>query len=537
MFSFATEIMIFLLLGSILFLLSFKYSKARKSENDLSNKNLIQRVEIDHLHFYKKTVQDSPNLFVLVDHGLQVVVANRAAEDFGWIGKESLQNTRISESSKLHFQFELKRILRDGSSAEGEIKLQKITGAERYLIYQIFPVRDDAGVIVGAGFSGIDVTAQREAEQEVNRQREFVEEVINAIPDALYVMDENHKFIYGNRVFAGLIQKNLGEYVGRSPQDFLPEAEAKSLIRYNQEVLKSGLPNEVEEDYLSTENRKRYFLSKRIPFSLGDGSRVLISIMRDFTERRTLEHELQVSRARQEEASRLATLGETAGGIAHEINNPLNVLVGVAELMKAKVEKDGSIDKEKLFEYCERIVKYSMRIAKIVRGLRSISRDASQDPFQEVPLSQVVEETLELCRHHFSSRGIELVVKRQDEELYVSGRLAQISQIIMNLINNARDAVEGLENPTVHIEVGETAQMGYIRVWDSGPGVTEEVEAKIMRPFFTTKPPGKGTGLGLSISKSIAIEHRGDLFLNKQISRSCFELHIPLAQSIKQLAS
>ena len=512
--------------------LLIQYWRFNRKMNRLRSESEIQQVELDHLQIYKTVVQNSPDIFVVVDQSLQVIVANKTSKAYGWSAGHLFTDTTISETSKVHFEFEIKRVLKEGQSTHGEVRITSVQHSSlKYFMYQIFPVKDERDSVIGATMTALDVTAQREAEYELNRQREFAEGIMNALPDAIYVKDDHQKFLYGNNSFSEIVGKKLNEYNGLSDDEVFTPVLAESLKKNDRDVLRTNIPLEVEEELYNSKGMRWTVLSKRIPFHFKSGQKVLIAIMRDFSERKRLEIELQVSKARQEEASRLATLGETAGGIAHEINNPLNVLVGVAELMKAIFEKDGAIEAHKLNDYCDRIVKYSMRIAKIVKGLRSISRDASGDPFTEVSFLALIDETLELCRQQFVNRGIELVIKSEETDIVVEGRFAQLSQIVMNLLNNARDAVDGLQLATITVEVTQANGMGILRVWDSGVGISKEIEAKMMKPFFTTKPAGKGTGLGLSISNSIAHDHKGSLTLNRTIAASCFELQIPLLQA------
>jgi PAS domain S-box-containing protein len=516
------------LTGGGLWLL-FQYWRFYGKINSLKTDSFIKQVEIDQLQIYKTVVQNSPDLFVIVDQSLQVIVANRSAADYSWMSGKHFDEATIDETAKLHFEFQLKKVLQSGATCQGEIRINKFElNIPQYYKYQIFPVKNEEEEVIGATMNALDVTAQREAETELNRQREFAEGIMNAIPDPIYVKDENQKYLYGNNSFSEIVGQKYQDFIGLSDEEIFSKNLSVKFKLQDNEVMQKNVTTEVEEELSNFEGKSRTVLTKRVPFYFQSGQKVLIAVMRDFSERKRLESELQISKSRQEEAARLATLGEAAGGIAHEINNPLNVLVGVAELMMAKFEKDGLIEKEKLVEYCEKIVKYSMRIAKIVKGLRSISRDASQDPFAEVSLSVLLDETFELCRQQFATRGIALVARVTDVDISVLGRFAQLSQIIMNLLNNARDAIDGKSEPTIYVEVTKNMKFGILRVWDSGDGVPTEIDSKVMNPFFTTKPAGKGTGLGLSISNSIAHSHGGSLRLNREISGSCFELQLPL---------
>lgn len=531
--------MVYLLLSFVIAaLILLLHLQTKKTKNlygqfqHSSDLNILASVENQKLSVYQKVIQNSPDLFIIVDQSLQVVAANLAASQFGWTTSKVFSDSDVADTCKLHFEFELKNVIKKGILTNGEIRLVKNSNNEwKFYLYHIFPIHDESNVVVGATLTAVDITAQRFAEFKLHEQTELIKGVMNAIPDAIYVKDCEHKWIYGNQAFSQLLEKDPDEYYGKKNDEIFDQSTAQLIESYDRDAFQSATPIEMEETISFKENKIVTSLSKRTTFQYQDGKKILVAILRDISERKSLESELQTSRARQMEAARLATLGETAGGIAHEINNPLNVIVGLAELMKATVEKKGSIENEKLKDYCDRLVKYSMRIAKIIKGLRSISRDASQDPFSDVNLKTIIEETMEFSNQQFISRGIQVVIKSSENPVVVTGRYAQISQVIMNLINNARDAVESQTEAKIFIEILKNEKMGYFRIWDSGPGVPKEIEDKLMQPFFTTKPAGKGTGLGLSISRSIASDHKGQLRLNRSVSNSCFELEIPLVDS------
>jgi PAS domain S-box-containing protein len=504
----------------------------RNEVKNLSHANIIAEVENERLGIYRKMIMNSPNVFLVVDQSLQVVTSNRAAEKYEWFHSRAFEVSNISDNCKLHFSIVLNKVLKQGLPVHGEMKLTKNSEDDwNFILYSIYPVHDTSGQIIAASLSAVDATEQRKAELHLQKQSEFIEGVLNAIPDPIYVQNADGKWIYGNKAFSHIVNQDWPSYQSKSYEDVFPFEVAQLVRSYDSEAFKSFKTIEIEESYKLKDGRHVTFLSKRTSITPLKGEKIVLAILRDISERKKLESDLQISKARQYEAARLATLGETAGGIAHEINNPLNVIVGLAELMKITVEKKGAIDPEKLNDYCDRLVEYSMRIAKIIKGLRSISRDASQDPFAEVDLKLIVEEATEFSQQQLTNRGIELILDLPEKSPLISGRYAQISQIVMNLFNNARDAVESRENAKIYVRVFQEDDFAVIRVWDSGLGVPKEIEEKLMTPFFTTKPAGKGTGLGLSISRSIAKDHNGVLYLNRSVADSCFELRLPLMNS------
>ncbi len=239
-----------------------------------------------------------------------------------------------------------------------------------------------------------------------------------------------------------------------------------------------------------------------------------------------MAEELKRSQASLINASKLSSLGEMAGGIAHEINNPLSIIRSRAQQLERMV-KSKSVDEDKLSDLVGNIYKTVDRISKIIAGLRSFSRSGEKDPFVSFPLSELVDHTLEFCRERFANHGVDLIVDPVPPSL-IYGRETQLSQVLLNLLNNAFDAVETKEEKWIKVtfDVHETTL--HLAVTDSGWGIPKDVVEKMMQPFFTTKELGKGTGLGLSISRGIMSEHRGDLLYNAESRRTQFVMVLPL---------
>jgi signal transduction histidine kinase len=247
------------------------------------------------------------------------------------------------------------------------------------------------------------------------------------------------------------------------------------------------------------------------------------------TELNQAKEEIALQKTKAEFASRLATLGEMASGIAHEINNPLAVIVGNASNLIRATEKGPQLSNERLIERLDKIVKTSHRISKIIQGLKAFARQGDKDLFTETPVPQLIEETLELCREKFYRNSVNLIVE-QVPMVVLPMRSVQISQVLVNLLNNAFDAVKNLEMRQISIHFKKTDLGFSIFVTDSGGGVSEQLKKKIFEPFFTTKEVGEGTGLGLSISKGIMEDHHGELLLHEQSQQTTFEIRLPLKQ-------
>ena len=255
----------------------------------------------------------------------------------------------------------------------------------------------------------------------------------------------------------------------------------------------------------------------------------------DFTSTRETEMKLKEAHYLALQSAQMATLGEMASGVAHEINNPLAIVQGKVRQIDRAIQNE-KIDVDKIRVDIQKILSTTDRIVKIVKALRSFSRDSTNDPFDSVWVSSIINEVLELSSERFKNHGVELRLNLIDDAR-IQCRGAQIGQVLMNLVNNGHDAVmdgEYTENKWVQIESKKIGNYIVISVMDSGMGIPEDVAKKMMQPFFTTKGVGKGTGLGLSISKGIAEEHLGSLRYVAQSTQTCFVVELPIDYAVKE---
>lgn len=230
-------------------------------------------------------------------------------------------------------------------------------------------------------------------------------------------------------------------------------------------------------------------------------------------------------------AAKMSALGEMAGGIAHEINTPLGTLSLIAEQV-AELVGEAEIDRGMIGERLNIHKLTVRRISSIINGLRTFSRDGSRDSFDSVPVRTIVESTLVLCQEKLKNSGIQVEVEPIAAELVMRCRSVQISQVLLNLIGNACDAIQSLEEKWVRISAGRSGDGVQICVTDSGLGIAGEIRDKLFQPFFTTKAIGKGTGLGLSISKGIVDAHGGLLFVDPSVKNTRFVLQISTAEKV-----
>lgn len=214
-------------------------------------------------------------------------------------------------------------------------------------------------------------------------------------------------------------------------------------------------------------------------------------------------------------ASKMSALGEMAGGIAHEINNPLAIIGMKIEQLKDRIDEKEEFEIEDLKLALEVIKRTTNRIAKIVSGLRFFARDGRELPVVTINLDSIIEDTLSFCSEKMRLDNIKLTVNRSylNENIFLECRAVEISQVLLNLLNNSSDAISNLSIKWIQLNIIENSDTVEINVIDSGAGIPKELQSKIMQPFFTTKEVGKGTGLGLSISRGIIESHSGNFYI------------------------
>ena len=359
-----------------------------------------------------------------------------------------------------------------------------------------------------------------------------------------------------NEMVCQLLEQSKNEIVGKTPVEISPTHQ-----------LNGELSSELGKKYFSSAMRGKDLRFEWI-HSKKDGTEVIVEVSlfgfmasekknffamwRDLTEVRKKEQELQKYRDHLEEmverrtselnealknlkdaqsqliqSEKLASLGILTAGIAHELNNPLNFIMGGYLGLSNEFDETGNLDSEDTATFLEGIKLGVDRAADIVKGLNRLSRD-NENYDESCDIHLVLDNCLTILHAQYKKR-IKMVKNYDGDHSLVSGNMGKLHQVFINIISNGIDAIE--ESGTVTINTSNKNDNIEISIKDTGRGISAKDLNKIMDPFYTTKDPGKGTGLGLSISNTIIQDHKGSIEIDSEEEKGTnVVIHIPLSK-------
>lgn len=361
--------------------------------------------------------------------------------------------------------------------------------------------------------------------REIDEQRRFTGLIIDSLPVGLYVIDRDYRIqVWNRKREAGTQGMRRDEVVGRPVFEVLTRQPAGQLRADFDRIFRTGEVQqmEIETGGAAGTGERRYYRITKIPMRLDDGAIThIITIGEDVTESHRIQRQILQS-------EKLAAIGQLAAGVMHEINNPLATIGACVAAIEGRL---GATAEAQVQEYLRVIEREVERCTKIVDGLLDFSRPKpSAHEKGPANLNGLVEETLFLLKHHQRFRRLTVVQELAPGLSPIHADKEQIIQVLMALMLNAVDAMEGggsltvrtLRNPARPDEVVAEVQ-------DTGVGMARSELGKIFEPFYTTKPPGRGTGLGLSICYGIMQEHGGRIEVESEPGHgSVFRMYFPI---------
>jgi len=408
-----------------------------------------------------------------------------------------------------------------------ELELPCKDGSTVWTEMRISGVRDSAGRIVELLGISRDITERRRAEQQVRLQAAALEAAANAI----LITDRNGVIEWVNAGFTRLTGYELSEAVGQTPrllrsgrQDAATYQELWTTIRAGRSW-EGRLLNRRRDGTLYPEHQTI------TPVKGADGKiSHFIAIKQDITQQERIQQELERQREALHQSDKLAALASLLAGVAHELNNPLAVVVGRASLLESKF-KDGPLARQ-----LGQLNEAAIRCGRIVKNFLALARQYPPE-HQEIQLDQIVHDALELLAYHLRVDNVEVTLDLAPGLPMLWADPHQLHQVLVNLVTNAHFAMRGLppgrpRQLRLTSGVDAARRRVFLEVADTGPGIQPEIQSRIFEPFFTTKPPGQGTGLGLSLCQGIVEGHGGVISLQSQFGEgTTFRVELPVTRS------
>lgn len=393
-------------------------------------------------------------------------------------------------------------------------------------------MKNEKGEIQGIVYVALDITERKRAEERLRQSEERYRTLVETAPDVIYSISINDATIMSlNPAFDKLTGWKREDWLGR-PQSDLIHPDDLPLAHQLLETMARGITPESYELRIR-HSSGQYLLAEFTAAPIFDNGRVvaIFGIGRDITERKKAEQEKEALTKQLLQSEKMAAVGQLAGGVAHEINNPLGVILGFSQSVIRRIKED-----DPLFMPLASIEREAKRCKNLVQDLLTFSRVGKTEK-ERCDLNSVINSALTLVEAQTKVKSVELIREFGEKvpEILISRN--QVQQVIVNLSNNAIDAMPGSGKLIIRTKTVNRGTTNYaqIDVEDNGSGIPKEIQTKIFEPFFTTKEVGKGTGLGLSLVYEIIQKHQGILELESEPGQgTVFRILIPYTESDKK---
>ncbi|MBW1839293.1 MAG: PAS domain S-box protein, partial [Deltaproteobacteria bacterium] len=418
-------------------------------------------------------------------------------------------------------------------------------------IQSIFLIRDEKGNPLCFANVVTDITERTLAEEELRKTKEHLDNVIENSLDSIIIADPTGIIVKTNKAFLELLGSEKEEVVGKHIVELTVmkegtyESTTGELVEINEEYFKSGQGmTEILFEKGKLSSWENYYLRKDkkvVPVEMSivflydqQGERIgSVGINRDITNRKKMETQLKEATVQLVQSEKLSALGELTAGVAHELNQPLNGIKIISQSLLKDIKR-GQLEEEELGQDLHDIVNQVNKMADIIDHMRIFTRRSEGIPNETIEVNSIVEGAFKFLGQQMRNHNIEVVENLGSDLPKIVGDPIRLEQVFLNLVSNARNAIEGSGKEKKIIEIstytvntnGDSSVVMEIK--DNGGGVPEHVRGKIFQPFFTTNAPGKGTGLGLSVSSKIIEEHQGRIELDSTFGEgTTFRVMLP----------
>ena len=442
------------------------------------------------------------------------------------------QDYRILDSNHHSKDFfkQIGEVLSKGEMWRGEIHHRAKDGSSYSAETTILPLKIQNGKIFDFKVFQTLITEKKEKEKNkyLTRANNFKQALLNSLEEGVLVIDNDTRMI--TTINHSFFQ------MWNVPDKLKGEINDKQLINWAMSQLKAPeffikkvlelyeRPFEKSYDKVFLKNGK-IFERSSYPVVQNKQAVSRIWLFRDITQKVIQKKELEEQKNISFHNAKLASIGQLAAGVGHEINNPLSIIQGQINLLRKNL-KANNILNDQINIRVEKTLKSVDRIANIVKGLRNFARTDDSE-MSVLNISEVLLETKDMLFEIFENEGVDLIFDIQDD-FWVNGNWGRLQQVFENILNNSKDALRDTPKKEVRDTPTSKNNQLEIKFFDTGSGVSDDLKESIFEPFFTTKEINQGTGIGLSIASTIIKEHLGKLSLYKNYEKgACFVVSLP----------
>jgi len=376
-------------------------------------------------------------------------------------------------------------------------------------------IRNREGKVVSVTSIIRDITERKQMEEKIKRAAEEWRTTFDSITDLVSICDKDFKLVRVNKAFADVFKMKPAELIGKPCYEIVHGTNEPVPNCPHKKTIETKKPATAEffEPHLGIHLE----VSTSPIFSEKGEVVASVHLIRDTTERKKMEEQLIVT-------DRLASVGELASGIAHELNNPLTGVIGFSQLLLDKdIPDDVKLDLRIIYSEAQ-------RAAQVVKGLLTFAR-RHLPVKQLVNINSIIEKVLEIRAYEQKVSNIRVNTRFASDLSQVMADYFQLQQVCLNIIINAEHfMIEAHHKGTLTITTERTEDIIKASFADDGPGISKEDLEHVFDPFFTTKEVGKGTGLGLSICHGIIAEHGGRIYAESELGKGAtFVVELPVS--------
>ncbi|MFP4226366.1 MAG: PAS domain S-box protein [Desulfobacterales bacterium] len=425
----------------------------------------------------------------------------------------------------------VEKTFNDGKPHFGEETGIDKYGETKHWIVRTAPITNEKGEVIAAMEMCLDITPRKRLEEQLKTSEEKYYAIFNNIPNPVFVLDNNTlEILDSNESAEALYGYTKSELISRPFTALFNENEVEY---YQDKIHSSAVINKVKQFH---KNGDRLYVNIRVSPSEFAGIKVYLITTSDITQRLETEQQLV-------QASKMATLGEMATGIAHELNQPLSVIKTASGFLMKKQQSGAELAASTFQSMLEKIDSNIDRATKIINHMRDIARKSDLQ-LQPMQIQDVITKAYEMFQQQLKLREILVEWDLPEDLPTINGDPDRLEQVFINLFVNARDAIEekwgGMDysegDKLIRISGRTENRSVIIEFSDTGPGIPKNMTDRIFEPFFTTKEAGKGTGLGLSISYGIIRDCGGDISVAPSEAGARFILKFPVRQANEESA-